>query len=60
VCVCAAGVAIVALVGLSLAAGLLCAGFVLALLLSPIWLPVLALVGLIALIKKLSVKSVAA
>ena len=55
-CVIAAGAALVALIGVSLAAGLLCAGLVLALLLSPIWLPVLALVGLIALIKKLSAK----
>ena len=55
-CVCGACVAVVALIGVSLAAGLLCAGLVLALVLSPIWLPVLALVGLIALIKKLGAK----
>lgn len=45
--------ALVAAVGLSLAAGLVGVGLFLALVLSPIWLPVLALVGLIALIKKI-------
>jgi ABC-type transport system involved in cytochrome c biogenesis permease component len=55
-CGIAACAVIVALVGVSLAAGLLCAGLLLALLLSPIWLPVLALVGGIALIKKLNAK----
>jgi len=57
-CVLAACVGVVAAVGVSLAAGLLCAGLLLALVLSPIWLPVLALFGLIALIKKCSAKPV--
>ena len=51
-CVLAACVGVVAAVGVSLAAGVLCAGLLLALVLSPIWLPVLALVGLISLVKK--------
>lgn len=57
ICVLAAGVGLLALIGVSLAAGLLCAGLLLAVALSPIWLPVLALVGLIALIKKSGAKT---
>ena len=52
----AACVGVVAAVGVSLAAGVLCVGLLLALVLSPIWLPVLALVGVIALIKKTGAK----
>jgi hypothetical protein len=48
--------ALLALVGLSVVAGLACAGLVLALLLSPLWLPVLAIVGVIALLRKLTRK----
>lgn len=56
----AAVAAVVAALGLSLAAGLLGAGLLLALVLSPIWLPVLALVGFIALMKKVGAKPAAA
>ncbi len=55
-CVVAGVAAIVAAVGVSLGAGLLAAGLLLALVLSPIWLPILALVGIVALIKKLGAK----
>ena len=57
VCVIAAGAGLLALIGVSFAAGLICAGLLLAVLLSPIWLPVLALVGVIALVKKLGAKT---
>jgi hypothetical protein len=43
-------------IGLSVVAVLASVGILLAFLLSPLWLPVLAVVGLIALIKKLSAK----
>ena len=49
VCLAAAGIALVAVSGLSILAGILCAALVVAALLSPIWLPVLAIVGLVAL-----------
>jgi hypothetical protein len=49
----AAVAVLVAVVGVSLTAGLLGAGLLLALLLSPVWLPIMALVGVIALFKKL-------
>lgn len=55
-CVLAVAAALVAAVGVSLAAAILGAGLLLALVLSPIWLPILALVGTIALIKKVSAK----
>lgn len=51
-CIFAAALAIFALVGMGVVAGLICLGLVLAALLSPIWIPLLALVGLIALIKR--------
>ncbi|MBI4623982.1 MAG: hypothetical protein HY736_12300 [Verrucomicrobia bacterium] len=51
-CIFAAALAVFALVGVSLVAVLLCLGLLLAALLSPIWIPLLALVGLIALIKR--------
>ncbi|MBI5771774.1 MAG: hypothetical protein HZA93_28645 [Verrucomicrobia bacterium] len=56
VCVLAGVCALLALVGLSVVAGLACAGLVLALLLSPLWLPLLAIVGVIALVRKLTRK----
>jgi hypothetical protein len=46
-------------VGVSLAAGLMGVGLVIALLLSPIWLPVMALAGIIALCKRANAKPVA-
>jgi hypothetical protein len=48
--------ALVAAVGLSLAAGLVGVGLFLAFVSSPIWLPILALLGLIALVKRLAPK----
>ena len=51
-CIFAAALAVFALVGVSLVAALLCLGLLLAALLSPIWIPLLAVVGLIALIKR--------
>jgi hypothetical protein len=51
-------VALVALLGLGVVAVLIGAALVAALLLSPIWLPVLAIVGVIALVKKLNAKPV--
>jgi hypothetical protein len=56
-CVVAAGMGVVAVIGFSLAAGLLGAALLLALVLSPIWLPVMALVGIIALVKKTGTKA---
>jgi hypothetical protein len=56
----AAVAVVVALVGVSLTAGLLGAGLLLALLLSPVWLPIMALVGIIALFKKVCAKPAAA
>ena len=51
---------IVAVVGVSLATGLVGVGLLLAVLLSPIWLPVLALFGIVALVKKANAKPVMA
>ena len=48
------GVAATVAAGLALLVGLLAGGVALAVVLSPIWIPVLAIVGLIALIKRLS------
>ena len=48
--------ALIATIGVSLAAGLVGVGLFLALVLSPIWLPILALFGLIALFKKVGAK----
>ena len=53
-CAIAGGIAVLVVAGLSLMAGLVGAAMLLALVLSPIWLPLLALVGVIALIRKLS------
>ena len=52
--------ALLALVGFLTASGLLGAGLLLTLLLTPLWLPVLAVMGLIALGKKLCGRPVAA
>jgi hypothetical protein len=51
-CIFAVGVALLAAVGVSLVALGLCISLAIAALLSPIWIPVLALVGIIALIKR--------
>ena len=48
------GVAATVAAGLALLVGLLAGGVALAVVLSPIWIPVLAIVGLIALIKHVS------
>lgn len=47
-----AGIAAAAIAGLSLVAALLGAAFVVAVLLSPIWVPVLMIVGVIALCRR--------
>jgi hypothetical protein len=53
-CVAAALVAVLAILGVSLAAAVVVAALVVAAVLSPIWLPVLVIVGVIALCKRLS------
>lgn len=50
-------IAIAAIVGLGAAGVVICVALGLVILLSPVWLPVLAVVGLIALWKKLSNKT---
>ena len=59
-CVLAGLAAVVTAVGVSLVGGVLALGLFLALVLSPIWLPVMALIGIIALFKKASAKPVTA
>jgi hypothetical protein len=49
-------IATVIVVGLSVVAVLVCVGILLALLFSPLWLPALMVVGLIALIKRTNPK----
>ena len=51
---------VIVAVGVSLAAGILGVGLLLAAVLSPIWLPVMALVGIVALFKRVSAKPLAA
>lgn len=55
-CLVAGAVAVVGALGLSLAAGIVGMGLLLAVVLSPIWLPIMALVGIVALFKKVSAK----
>lgn len=50
----AAGLVLFTILGVSALVVVLCVGVALAALLSPVWIPVLALVGVIALIKRLN------
>lgn len=51
-CIFAVALGIFALVGMSLVAALICLGLLLGAVLAPIWIPVLAVIGLVALIKR--------
>jgi hypothetical protein len=55
-CVIVACISVVASIGLTVAAALVCTGLVLALVLSPVWLPVLAVVGMFALVKRVATR----
>jgi hypothetical protein len=51
-CIFAVALGIFALVGISMVAALICLGLLLAAVLSPIWIPLLVVIGLIALTKR--------
>lgn len=51
-CIFALALGIFALVGMSVVAAAICLGLLLGAVLAPIWIPVLAVIGLIALIKR--------
>lgn len=53
-CLLAAGIALLAGIGVAMLAAGTCLGLLVVTLLSPIWLPILAIIGIVALVKRSS------